>query len=65
MVLYVDSQYRLLKDETLFYVTINSASVYLREGVKAALKNNAAALILAHNHPSGIAEPSQADKLIT
>ncbi|HIM96036.1 MAG TPA: hypothetical protein EYM53_05455, partial [Gammaproteobacteria bacterium] len=44
---------------------INAASVYPREVVKAALRNNAAALILAHNHPSGVAEPSQADKLIT
>ncbi|WP_338366862.1 DNA repair protein RadC [uncultured Pseudoalteromonas sp.] len=65
MVLYLDSQNRLVKDEVLFYGTINSASVYPREVVKAALKNNAAAIILAHNHPSGIAEPSQADKLIT
>lgn len=65
MVLYLDSQNRLIKEETLFYGTINAASVYPREALKAALKNNAAALILAHNHPSGIAEPSQADKLIT
>jgi len=65
MVLYLDSQNRLLKNEILFYGTINAASVYPREVVKAALKNNAAAIILAHNHPSGIAEPSQADKLIT
>ena len=65
MVLYLDSQNRLVKDELLFYGTINSASVYPREVVKAALKDNAAAVIFAHNHPSGIAEPSQADKLIT
>ena len=65
MVLYLDSQNRLVKDEILFYGTINAASVYPREVVKAALKNNAAAVIFAHNHPSGIAEPSQADKLIT
>ncbi|AZN33797.1 DNA repair protein RadC [Pseudoalteromonas sp. Xi13] len=65
MVLYLDSQNRLVKDEILFYGTINSASVYPREVLKAALKNNAAAIILAHNHPSGIAEPSQADKVIT
>ncbi|WP_372762834.1 DNA repair protein RadC [Pseudoalteromonas sp.] len=65
MVLYLDSQNHLIKDEILFYGTINAASVYPREVVKAALKNNAAAVILAHNHPSGIAEPSQADKLIT
>lgn len=65
MVLYLDSQNRLVKDEILFYGTINAASVYPREVVKAALKNNAASVIFAHNHPSGIAEPSQADKLIT
>jgi len=61
----LDSQNQLIKDEVLFYGTINAASVYPREVVKAALRNNAAALILAHNHPSGVAEPSQADKLIT
>ena len=65
MVLYLDSQNRLVKDEILFYGTINAASVYPREVVKAALKNNAAAVIFAHNHPSGIAEPSQAALLIT
>lgn len=65
MVLYLDSQNRLIKDEVLFYGTINAASVYPREVVKAALKQNAAALIFAHNHPSGVAEPSEADKLIT
>ena len=65
MVLYLDNQNQLIKDEVLFYGTINAASVYPREVVKAALRNNAAALILAHNHPSGVAEPSQADKLIT
>ncbi|CAM4079812.1 RadC family protein [Pseudoalteromonas byunsanensis] len=65
MALYVDNQNRLIKDEILFTGTINAASVYPREVVKAALKHNAAALIFAHNHPSGVAEPSQADKLIT
>lgn len=65
VVLYLDNQNRLIKDEVLFQGTINAASVYPREVVKAALKMNAASLILAHNHPSGIAEPSQADKLIT
>ncbi len=65
LLLYLDSQNRLLKDEVLFYGTINAANVYPREVVKSVLKNNAAAVILAHNHPSGIAEPSQADKLIT
>ncbi|CAH9054572.1 hypothetical protein PSECIP111951_02018 [Pseudoalteromonas holothuriae] len=65
MALYVDNQNRLIKDEILFRGTINAASVYPREVVKAALKHNAASLIFAHNHPSGVAEPSQADKLIT
>ncbi|NOU52657.1 DNA repair protein RadC [Pseudoalteromonas sp. JBTF-M23] len=65
MALYVDNQNRLIKDEVLFRGTINAASVYPREVVKAALKYNAASLIFAHNHPSGVAEPSQADKLIT
>ena len=48
-----------------FTGTINAASVYPREIVKSVLKKNASSVILAHNHPSGIAEPSQADKLIT
>jgi len=49
----------------LFQGTIDSASVHPREVVKAALQHNAAALILTHNHPSGVAEPSQSDRLIT
>jgi len=49
----------------LFRGTIDGASVYPREVVKEALRRNAAAVILAHNHPSGVAEPSQADELIT
>jgi len=65
MVLYLDNQNRLITDEVLFTGTINAASVYPREVVKAALKHNAAAVIFAHNHPSGLAEPSQADKIIT
>ncbi|GEK08295.1 DNA repair protein RadC [Pseudoalteromonas sp. McH1-7] len=65
MVLYLDNQNRLIKDEVLFHGTINSASVYPREVVKAALKHHAASVIFAHNHPSGVAEPSEADKLIT
>ncbi|MBE0366358.1 DNA repair protein RadC [Pseudoalteromonas sp. MMG013] len=65
MVLYLDNQNRLITDEILFRGTINAASVYPREVVKAALKHNAASIIFAHNHPSGLAEPSQADKLIT
>ena len=65
MVLYLDSQNRLVKDEILFYGTINSASVYPREVIKRALAHNAAALILTHNHPSGVAEPSQSDLQLT
>lgn len=63
--LWLDSQNRVLKFEALFHGSIDGASVYAREVVKAALQHNAAAVILAHNHPSGIAEPSQADQLIT
>jgi DNA repair protein RadC len=63
--LLLDSQHRLLEYTELFFGTINAASVYPREIVKATLAVNAAAVILAHNHPSGIAEPSQADIAIT
>lgn len=63
--LLLDNQHRLLAYEELFYGTIDGASVYPREVVKLALAKNAAAVILAHNHPSGIAEPSQADRRIT
>ncbi|MCG3767446.1 DNA repair protein RadC [Vibrio cincinnatiensis] len=64
-VMFLDNQHRLIAFEELFFGTIDSASVYPREVLKAALKVNAAALILAHNHPSGDATPSQADKQIT
>lgn len=64
-VLYLDNQNRVMADEVLFEGTIDSASVYPREVVKRALQHNAAALMFAHNHPSGIAEPSQADRRIT
>lgn len=64
-VLYLDNQNRVIQGDTLFEGTIDSASVYPREVVKQALHHNAAALILAHNHPSGVAEPSQADRRIT
>ena len=63
--LYLDNQHRVLKFEELFRGTIDGASVYPREVVKNTLDNQAAAVIFAHNHPSGIAEPSQADKQIT
>ncbi|HLW23666.1 MAG TPA: DNA repair protein RadC [Steroidobacteraceae bacterium] len=61
----LDKRHRLLHYEELFRGTIDGASVHPREIVKLALKHNAAALIVAHNHPSGVAEPSQADELIT
>lgn len=61
----LDNQHQLIRFEELFFGTIDAASVYPREVVKAALNVNAAAVILAHNHPSGIAEPSRADKRIT
>jgi|TARA_B110001469_G_scaffold25731_1_gene26526 DNA repair protein RadC len=64
-VLLLDNQHRLLECVELFQGTINSASVYPREVVKLALAKNAAAVILAHNHPSGVAEPSASDRLIT
>ncbi|MGX9459591.1 RadC family protein (plasmid) [Photobacterium damselae subsp. damselae] len=64
-VLFLDNQNRLIKDENIFYGTIDSASVYPREILKMALKVNAKSVILSHNHPSGIAEPSQSDKRIT
>ena len=64
-VLYLDSQHRLIEFEELFYGTIDAASIYPREVVKACLKHNAAAVILAHNHPSGDPTPSQSDKRIT
>ncbi|WP_372434356.1 DNA repair protein RadC [Vibrio alginolyticus] len=64
-ILFLDNQHRVIKDEILFEGTLDAASVYPREVVKRALHHNAAALILAHNHPSGVAEPSQADRRIT
>ncbi|WP_404357060.1 DNA repair protein RadC [Methylotuvimicrobium sp. KM1] len=63
--LFLDNQHRVIACDELFRGTIDAASVYPREVVKTALQYNAAALILAHNHPSGISEPSQADKSIT
>jgi len=63
--LWLDNQHRLLRYEELFHGTIDGASVYPREVVKAALAENAAAVVFAHNHPSGVAEPSQADRKIT
>jgi DNA repair protein RadC len=63
--LFLDNRHRVICFDEVFRGTIDGASVHPREVVKLALARNAAAVILAHNHPSGIAEPSQADELIT
>lgn len=63
--LFLDNRHRVLAFDELFRGTIDAAAVYPREVIKQALARNAAAVILAHNHPSGIAEPSQSDQLIT
>lgn len=63
--LFLDSQHRLIAAEELFRGTLAQTSVYPREIVKIALAHNAAAVIFAHNHPSGVAEPSRADELLT
>jgi DNA repair protein RadC len=60
--LFLDNQHRVIKFAELFKGTIDGASVYTREVVKQALDHNAAAIIFAHNHPSGITQPSQCDK---
>ncbi len=65
MVIFLDAQHRVLAKEELFHGTLTQTSVYPREVVKRALFHNAAAVILAHNHPSGVAEPSQSDRLLT
>jgi DNA repair protein RadC len=63
--LFLDNRHRVLAFDELFRGTIDNTTVYPREVVKQALERNAAAVILAHNHPSGVAEPSEADQLIT
>ena len=63
--LFLDNRHRVICFEELFRGTINGASVHPREVVKRALHHNAAALILSHNHPSGVAEPSEADRQLT
>ncbi|WP_458068252.1 JAB domain-containing protein [Rhodanobacter sp. BL-MT-08] len=64
-IMWLDNRHRILDCQKLFTGTINGASVYPREVVRAALAINASAAILAHNHPSGVAEPSAADRVIT
>lgn len=63
--LFLDNRHRVINFDVLFYGSIDGASVHPREVVKRALIYNAAAVILAHNHPSGISEPSKADEAIT
>lgn len=62
---YLDNRHRVIDFEELFRGSINGASVHPREVVKNSLARNAAALLIAHNHPSGVAEPSNADRLLT
>lgn len=64
-VLLLDTHHRLLSSRELFRGTLDGAAVYPREVVKEVLRHNAAAVIFAHNHPSGVAEPSPADEMIT
>ena len=63
--LFLDSKHRVIHHQELFRGTIDNASVPIREVVKEALRHNAAAMIVAHNHPSGVAEPSMSDKTLT
>jgi DNA repair protein RadC len=65
MALWLDAQNRLIKADELFSGSLTQTSVYPREVVKTALAHNAAAVILAHNHPSGVSEPSRADEMLT
>ncbi len=64
-VMFLDAQHRLLRFDILFSGTLTQTSVYPREVVRLALRHNAAAVVLAHNHPSGVAEPSRADEYLT
>jgi len=64
-VMFLDSHNRLIDVETMFTGTLNQTSVYPREVVRAALRHNAAAVILSHNHPSGATQPSRADECLT
>jgi DNA repair protein RadC len=64
-VLFLDAQHRLIVAEEMFRGTLSQTSVYPREVVRRALTENAGAVIFAHNHPSGLAEPSRADELLT
>jgi DNA repair protein RadC len=63
--LFLDAQFRLLHTQEMFYGTLTQTSVYPREVVRQALAHNAGAVVFAHNHPSGVAEPSRADEYLT
>ena len=65
MALFLDAQNRVIAADEMFRGTLTQTSVYPREVVKSALQHNAAAVIFAHNHPSGVAEPSRADEMLT
>jgi DNA repair protein RadC len=65
VVVFMDAQHRVIASEEMFRGTLTQTSVYPREVVKAALAHNAASIVFAHNHPSGVTEPSRADELIT
>lgn len=65
VVLHLDAQHRLIEAETLSVGTLHQCSVYPREVVRSAMARNAAAVAFAHNHPSGVAEPSRADEYLT
>jgi DNA repair protein RadC len=64
-VMFLDAQHRLIRFDIIFSGTLSQTSVYPREVVRLALRHNAAAVVLAHNHPSGVAEPSRADEFLT
>ena len=65
VVVFLDAQHRVIASEELFRGTLTQTSVYPREVVKETLAHNAAAVVFAHNHPSGVTEPSRADELLT
>ena len=65
VVLFLDAQHRLIASEEMFHGTLTQTSVYPREVVKRALIHNAAAVMLSHNHPSGMSEPSNSDRMLT
>lgn len=65
LVVFLDARHRIIASETMFMGTVDGAEVHPREVVKAALSHNAAAVVCAHNHPSGSLDPSTADKLLT